>query len=189
MKGKFLETLSSETVFSGKKIRVVKEALKTVGGEVIHETVKHPGAVAILAMTGDCKLLMERQYRHSVGRYLLEVPAGTLEAGEDPITCARRELLEETGYEVVGIKKLGAVYTAPGYSDEILHLFAATVRRAAKQALDEDEEIKVELVEPSRALNLLERDGVSDAKSVILIQMLMARPTLLGRRMGRASAP
>jgi ADP-ribose pyrophosphatase len=173
------KVLDTSVVFRGKKLKIVEVTLSWGRLEAAVETILHPGAVAILAATADGKVILERQYRHSVKRFLYEVPAGTLEPGEDPGDCASRELLEETGYRATSLKKLGALYTAPGYSSEVLHLFSAKAVKAGGQRLEDDEAISVSLHEPREALRLVTRGGISDAKSLVLLQMAVADPSIL----------
>lgn len=172
--------LDSAVVFRGEKLEIVRDTLSWGRDrEAAVETILHPGAVAILAATADGRVILERQYRHSVNSFLYEVPAGTLEPGEEPAECASRELLEETGYRAASLKKLGAIYTAPGYSSEILHLFMARAVRAGGQRLEDDEAILVSLHSPKEALRLVMSGETSDAKSMILLKMAVADPGLL----------
>jgi ADP-ribose pyrophosphatase len=173
------KVLDSAVVFRGKKLEIVRDTLSWRSRETAVETILHPGAVAILAAAPDGRVILERQYRHSVSRFLYEVPAGTLEPGEEPADCASRELLEETGYRAASLKSLGAIYTAPGYSSEVLHLFMANAVRAGSQRLEDDEAISVSLHDPKEALRLVMSGGTSDAKSMILLQMAVADPGLL----------
>ncbi|MGA1974832.1 MAG: NUDIX hydrolase [Conexivisphaerales archaeon] len=173
--------LDSEIVFNGRKLKIVRDSLSWGGGrKAAVETIVHPGAVAILAFTPDGRVILEKQYRHSVKGYIYEVPAGTLEPGEDPAQCASRELLEETGYRVVSLRKLGAIYPAPGYSSEILYLFTAKASKAGGQRLEDDEAITVSLHMPEEALRLVMEGGTFDGKSALLLQMALADPTLSG---------
>jgi ADP-ribose pyrophosphatase len=173
------KVLDSKVAFRGKKLEIVQDKLSWGRKEAAVETVLHPGAVAILAATADGRVILERQYRHSVDRFLYEIPAGTLEPGEDPSDCASRELLEETGYRASSLRKLGAIYTAPGYSSEVLHLFAAKAVRAGGQRLEDDEAISVSLHDPNEALRLVMGGGTADAKSMVLLQMAVADPGIL----------
>lgn len=101
--------------------------------------VRHPGSTAIVPLLDDNTVVMERQYRHAVGKYLLEIPAGTLEPGELPLDCAKRELEEETGFAATRMLELGSVHIIPAYSDEIIHLYIARGLTPSRQKLDQDE--------------------------------------------------
>jgi ADP-ribose pyrophosphatase len=179
MKERKPKVLASDMPFKGKRLEVVRETISWGRKKALVETIEHPGAVAILAVTPGGKVLLERQYRHSVKEYLYEIPAGTLEAGEDPSDCAFRELLEETGFRASSLKEVGAVYPGPGYSSEVLHLFVARVREEGGQRLEEDESISISLHEPAEALRLVKKCKVFDAKSALMLEMALLHPSLL----------
>lgn len=130
------------------------------------EVVEYAGAVAIVAVNEKGELLLVRQYRHAVGKTLLEIPAGKLEPGEEPMASARRELLEETGCEAERLIKLISFYSTPGFTTEELHLFLATGLSLKEQHLDDDEFIDVETVPYERALEMIWTGEICDAKSV-----------------------
>jgi len=175
------EVIASDVPFKGKKLEVVRQTISWGGGkEAVVETIAHPGAVAILAITPEGKVLLERQYRHSVGGYIYEIPAGTLEPGEEPTACASRELLEETGYRADSLRKLGAIYPAPGYSSEVLHLFVARAIRSGGQRLEDDEAISVTLHDPEEALRLVKEGKAFDGKSALLLEMAISDPKIMG---------
>ena len=120
----FEKQVSSERVFSGRVINVRCDMVELVNGRhVSREVVEHPGGVAIVPLAENGDVLMVRQYRYCVSDALLEIPAGKLEAGEDPFECAVRELSEETGCRAERIVPLGAMYTSPGFSQETLHIY------------------------------------------------------------------
>jgi ADP-ribose pyrophosphatase len=174
------QIVHSEVPFKGKKLEVVRQTVLWPGGrESVIETIVHPGAVAILAIAPDGRVLLERQYRHSVKDFLYEIPAGTLEQGEDPEECASRELLEETGYKPDSLKKVGAIYPAPGYSSEVLHLFIAKVSKAGRQRLEDDESISISLHNLEEAIALINKGTAFDGKSALLLNMALADPEML----------
>ena len=133
--------------FSGRLLRLELDRVKEPAGPgdygpvVRREVVRHPGAVAIVAVTPERKLVLVRQYRYAAGRFLLEIPAGTLEPGENPEDAARRELREETGYSAESLRSLGAFFSAPGFCDEVIHLFRAEGLTPGEQDTDFGEEI------------------------------------------------
>ena len=136
--------LGSRREFDGKRVRVrVDEVRLPSGRESVREVVEHPGAVAILPLTADGRVLLLRQYHHAISRALLGVPAGTLEPGEPPAETARRELFEETGYEAGRITELVDFYTSPGYTDERMILFRADDCRPSGGRPSPDELIEV----------------------------------------------
>ena len=130
---------ASETLFSGKQFDVV---LEEWGGRT-REIVRHPGSVAVVAVDREQRVVLVRQFREPTGRSLLELPAGTLEPGEDPLACARRELAEETGLTGGRWRQLATCWTSPGFLDEQMHLFAADELEPGEPALDDDEQIEL----------------------------------------------
>jgi ADP-ribose pyrophosphatase len=113
------EVLSTHVLHRFRIFTVVEQALRLPSGRtVVRQVVKHPGAVVIMPQLGDGRLMLIAQYRFAVGATLLEFPAGTLETGEAPLACARRELLEETGYRAEHWRALGTIYSSPGFCDE-----------------------------------------------------------------------
>ena len=134
------------------------------GREGTIDIVEHPGGVTLVAFDDEGRLLLVRQYRHSAGRELLELPAGTLDPGETPEACAERELQEETGYRPGRMERLGGFYSAPGYCDEYLHVFLCT--DLVESQLEGDEEaIHLERVPLEEALRLAAEGGIEDAKT------------------------
>ena len=141
------------------------------GGIRKKEVVLHPGAVIILPVLDDGRIVMIRNRRHTVGEVLLELPAGTLErdergVAEDPLGCAARELVEETGYRAKILEGLGWFYTSPGILTEKMWAFLATGLEPGPQELDENEEIEVELVAKQEAINLIHENRIVDAKTI-----------------------
>jgi ADP-ribose pyrophosphatase len=145
------------------------------GRTVTRDIVDHPGAVAILPLLADDRVLLIRQYRHAAGKVLFEVPAGTLEPGEAPESCARRELEEETGYVAQRWQKLLQCYLAPGYSTELIHLFLATRLRATAARPRADERIKVVPVALAKAVAMVQRNQIEDAKTICCLLLHGAR--------------
>ena len=156
------------------KLRVAQVRLPD-GYETTREIVEHPGAVAIIPIFDSNRILVTRQYRIAAGRDLVEIPAGTLEDGEKPLSCAKRELTEETGYAARRIRKLFSCYLAPGYSTEKIHFFLATglVRRKAKQA--EDERISTRAFSLAAGVRAIERGQIQDAKTICGLYYLATR--------------
>jgi ADP-ribose pyrophosphatase len=159
--------LASSAVFSVFRERWVLDD----GMEVTRDVVRHPGAVAVVAETnegGEPELLLVRQFRFPVQKALLEIPAGLQEPGENPEECARRELLEETGYEPVTLELLARVLTSPGFVNEEMWIYYARVRRAKTPAeRDEGEGVSLVRVTRSEALRLVEEGTIRDGKTVL----------------------
>lgn len=139
------------------------------GGEREGEYLRHPGAVVILPVTTSHEVVMIRNWRFPLDRWLLELPAGTLEPGEDPAAAAGRELAEETGYTAARIEKLGAFYSAPGTTDEVLHAYLAEELRPGPQKLEADEHITVELYTQRALRGLMEEGELRDAKTLAVL--------------------
>ncbi|MBP2649778.1 MAG: hydrolase [Firmicutes bacterium] len=159
--------IEKKTILAGKVLNVrVDRVLLPNGKETTREVVTHPGAVAVVPRLADGSIIMVRQYRYPVGEMLLEIPAGKLNYGEDPDDCAGRELEEETGYVAGKMTKLGSIYSTPGFSDEILHLYMAEDLRQTAQNLDEDEFLAVETYSSQDIRAMLADNIIQDAKSV-----------------------
>jgi ADP-ribose pyrophosphatase len=164
------EVLGSRRGFDGKRVRVrVDEVRLPSGRETVREVVEHPGAVAVVAVTEDGRLLLIRQFHHAIGRALLGIPAGTLEPDEPPIETARRELIEETGYAAGGLSELVAFYPSPGYTDERLIVFLAEGCRPTGAGPNPDELIDLVPVPLSDVPDLLAAgtDRIEEAKTLI----------------------
>jgi len=132
----------------------------------MREVVVHPGAIVIVPIDQAGRLLLVKQWRHPVGKVLTELPAGTLEAGESPHSCAERELQEETGFKPTTLTAMGGFYSAPGFCTEYLHLFLAEGLTVSRLPADEDEHIELLSVSLAAALQMIEDGTICDAKSV-----------------------
>lgn len=177
------EIIESTVQFRGKLLEVVVDRVRLPGGgEGVREILRHPGAVAVVPVADDGRVLLVRQHRHPIGRELLEVPAGKLDdPGEDPEGCARRELEEETGCRAATFERLAVYYSSPGFTDERIHLFLATGVEAVAPppATDGDEPIATEWLELGDALDALYDGRIEDGKSIAGIALAALR---LGRQ-------
>jgi ADP-ribose diphosphatase len=169
-------TLKSRHVYDGKilNLRVDRVAIPG-GGEAVREIVEHPGGVAIVALDDAGRVLLARQYRYAVRSALLELPAGTLEAGELPAKAAVRELEEETGYHAAHIEPLCRFYPSPGYTSELLHLFLATGLTPVGARPEADERIEVIPTAWEDAMAMIARGEICDAMSIIGLLLAQAR--------------
>ncbi len=159
--------ITSEAAFQGRLISVRVDEVELPGGRrARREIVVHPGAVAIVPLLPDGRVVMVRQYRHAAGEVLYELPAGTLAAGESPQECARRELAEETGYRAAQIRLLLSTYLTPGYSSEIIHIFLASGLVPAAAAPDADESLETVLLPLDEAVAMVGRGRVQNAAAV-----------------------
>lgn len=160
--------VQSERVYSGRLFNVDLDTLEMHDGVIaLRETLQHPGAVAMIPVDAEGNLILVTQYRHSARRRLLELPAGTLEKGEEPITAVARELQEEIGYAPGRVIGLGGFFVAPGYTSEYIHLFLCDELSVSVLPGDEDEDIEVHTLSPAEALAAIDDGRICDAKSVI----------------------
>ena len=151
----------------GRVFRMVRENVTLDNGVSTDlDYIEHPGAAAIVPIIAPGEVLLIKQYRHALKQYIWEIPAGTLDPGEPVMDCARRELIEETGYAAEAWRKLGDITPVPGYSDERVHLFLATELAAARQELDADEVIAVHRMPLAQALDMVTQGEIKDAKSI-----------------------
>ncbi|WP_067836703.1 NUDIX domain-containing protein [Amphibacillus sediminis] len=172
------KTISSETIFSGHIIDVKVDKVELPNGKTsTRELVKHPGAVAVIAVTADNKLVMVEQYRKPLEKSLVEIPAGKLEANELPEHTARRELEEETGYTTDHLEFVTSFYTSPGFADELLYIYFTDQLKPthAGLALDEDEFVEVQEYSLSELEALQQSERIHDAKTIYAIQFLKLR--------------
>ena len=156
-----------ETLFQGRLFRVERVFQDTPQGKRPREIVRHNGSAVIVPVVDEYHVCLIENFRISVGRTLLELPAGTLEIGEDPAACAARELTEETGYRAARIEKLHSFYPAPGISDEHMHLYAATGLTLGETARELGEEIENRVVTWDEALRLVATEQIIDAKTIL----------------------
>jgi ADP-ribose pyrophosphatase len=161
------QTVASTRAFKGHLISVRVDRVRLAdGSEARREVVEHPGAVAVLPMLDDGRVILERQFRQPTREVLWEIPAGTLTPGESAQDCARRELAEETGYSPETLELLASVYLAPGYSSEMIHLFVARGLREVGANRDHDERIQPVVIEFERVLAMISGGEIKDAKTV-----------------------
>jgi len=162
-------------IHSGKVFTLVRENVTLENGTITDvEFIEHPGAAAIIPFLDDSRILLLKQYRHALKKDIWEIPAGTLDPHEKIIDCAKRELIEETGYSASGWHKLGEITPVPGYSNERIHIYLATELQPAEQHLDADEVIQVQEVEFKDALEMIGKGIIQDAKSIAGLFMASA---------------
>lgn len=169
--------LERTAVYEGKLLHVYKDSVEIGGRNTWREVVLHPGACAIIPVTEDGEILFVRQYRYAVEEALLEIPAGKIDPGETPETCAARELTEETGFRSDHLRKLGSVFTTPGFCNETIHLYLADHLIPAHQHLDADEYLDVVKLPLAEVQRLIAAGEIHDAKT--LAAFAIALPELL----------
>jgi len=154
-------------IFHGRIVHLTTEQVRLPNGhEMELEVVRHPGASAIVPLTAGGEIILIRQYRHAVGGFIYEIPAGKLDAGEPPEACAARELTEEAGVVAGRWTRLGSIVTTPGFTDEVIHLYLAEELAPARTAHEPCEVISL-LREPlGECLAMIARGEITDAKSI-----------------------
>ena len=159
--------IKSEVVHQGNFLQLRLDTVRLPhGGEATREYVVHPGAVVVIGLLDDGQVLLERQFRYPVGLVMTEFPAGKLDAGETPLFCAQRELLEETGYRAREWAYAGPLHLAIGYSTEVIHVFCARGLVAGERQLDADEFLDVCSMTPEQLLDGVRTGHVTDAKTL-----------------------
>jgi ADP-ribose pyrophosphatase len=161
------EGIASESLFQGRLLHAKRDTVRLPDGQTAtREYVIHPGAVVVVPLLDDGSVVLERQYRYPVGRVMTEFPAGKLDAGEDPLTCGRRELLEETGYSAREWARAGLMHLAVGYSTEIIHVYFARGLTLGERQLDQGEFVDVFTATPQELFDGCRDGSVTDAKTL-----------------------
>ena len=163
--------LDGETLFDGGFVAIRRDRVQLPNGNTTTRVVvRHPGAACVLAVTPDQRAVLVRQWRYATGQALLEVPAGKLDAGEDPAVCALRELAEETPYCADSVEKLAQFYTAPGFCDEVMYVYrAVNVRLGSTLSPDQDEFVETVLLSADEARTAMANGEIQDAKTLIAL--------------------
>lgn len=167
------KSIEQKEVFKGKVLRMVTEIVELPNGkEGYREIVKHPGAVAILAINDKGNVILVEQYRRAVDKILFEIPAGKLENAEDIEVAAKRELEEETGYKAKKFTYLGKIYTAPGFTDEVIHIYKAEDLYKGEVNRDEDEFINVIEMSIEDIKKSIKEGNILDSKTISSIMFI-----------------
>jgi len=162
--------LRSDKVFSGVLLHVYKDEVELPDGRTsIREYIKHPGAAVMIPVLENGNLVLERQYRYPVGKEMWELPAGKIDAGEDPVESARRELLEETGYQAGLLTRLGKLHPGIGYSNEVIYIYIAERLTFHEEQQDHDEFIETFELRLDDALEAVRTGKITDAKTSVSI--------------------
>ncbi|TFZ04641.1 NUDIX domain-containing protein [Ramlibacter rhizophilus] len=160
-------TVQTEELLRGSFLHVVRDTVRLPdGGTATREYVRHPGAVMMVPLLEDGRVVLERQWRHPVGQVMTEFPAGKLSPGEEPLACARRELLEETGYTAREWARAGRLHPCIGYSDEFIEIWFARGLKPGRPQLDDEEFVEVISATPDELLAWCRDGRVTDAKTL-----------------------
>jgi len=163
----------SRILYKGKLFYLTGEEFRLPSGKhVQRETIHHPGSCAIIPLLAKGNVILIRQFRPSTRKTLWEIPAGTLEKGETPYSCAARELVEEIGYRAKKLKKLATFYTSPGFCTEKMHLYIATGLIPLSQNLEEDESIRPHSFLIRTAKKMIRTGAIQDAKTIVGLSFL-----------------
>ena len=161
-------TVRSEELFKGRLLHAYRDTVRLPDGvEATREYVVHPGAVAMVPLLGDGRIVLERQYRHPMGRVMTEIPAGKLEPGEDPLACAKRELLEETGYTAREWARAGVLHPIVSYSTEFIEIWFARNLTLQERRLDDEEFLEVFTATPAELIEACREGRITDAKTMV----------------------
>jgi len=159
--------IESRSVYDGKIVKLSTDRVELPNGNVAElEMIRHPGAAAVVPLDSEGQVLLVRQYRYAAGGWLLEVPAGKLDAGEPPRDCALREVEEETGFRPGHLTPMGWIWTTPGFTDEKIWLYLATELVPTRQSLQQDEVLTVERLPLDDAVEWATRGEIVDGKSI-----------------------
>ena len=168
-----MKYISEKTICDAGVFTVAQIELKKGDRKLLHSVVRFPGTVCVLPVTEKGNIILEKQYRSPVGDYLIEIPAGKIDKGEDPAVCMVRELEEETGFQAVRFKKIYEAYTSCGCLDEYLHYYIALVKKIdenkRKLFPDSNEDIEIFELSKEEAMAMIEEKKIIDAKTILMI--------------------
>jgi ADP-ribose pyrophosphatase len=166
----------TKNIYTGKVVTLNIDTVTLPNGATVDlEMIRHPGAAAVVPVKDDGTVVLIRQFRHAAGGFIYEIPAGKLHPGEDPLRCAARELEEEVGYQASSFELLSSIFTAPGFADEVIHVYKATGLTKGRQQLDPDEVLDIIEMPLSEAVNKIEDGTIRDAKTIIGLQTVYLR--------------
>lgn len=168
--------LSSKRIYSGKVLKLDLDTVALPNGRTTElEILRHPGASAVVPLKEDGSVVLIRQLRHAAGGFIYEIPAGKLDPQEDPKDCAARELEEEVGYCAGSLELLTSIWTAPGFTDEVIHIYLGTHLEVGKQNLDQDEILEIVEWPLEEAMAKILDGTIRDAKTIIGLQMVYGK--------------
>ncbi len=168
------QLLSTERIYSGKVLQLDRDTVRLPNGNTTRlEILRHPGASAVVPILDDGRIILIRQLRHATGGFIYEIPAGKLDPQEDPEVCAARELEEEVGYRPGRLEHLTSIWTAPGFTDEVIHIYQGTQLAPGVQQLDQDEVLEVVEWSLEKAITKVKDGTIRDAKTIIGLHMVL----------------
>jgi len=168
--------VSSEQLYSGKVLNLYRDTVELPNGRTTElEIIRHPGASAVVPLKADGRVILIRQFRHAAGGFIYEIPAGKLDPQEDPRDCAARELEEEIGYRAGHLELLTSIWTAPGFTDEVIHIYKGTNLEKGTQQLDQDEVLEIVEWSLDEAIAKIQDGTIRDAKTIIGLQMVYGK--------------
>ncbi|MBH0191530.1 MAG: NUDIX hydrolase [Nitrospira sp.] len=163
-------------IYAGKVVTLNIDTVQLPNGVTVDlETIRHPGAAAVVPVKDDGTVVLIKQFRHAAGGFIYEIPAGKLHPGEDPLHCASRELEEEVGYRASSFELLSSIFTAPGFADEVIHVYQATGLTKGRQQLDRDEVLDVIEMPLAEAVGKIADGTIRDAKTIVGLQAVYLR--------------
>jgi len=163
--------MSTKNIYKGKVVTLNVDTVQLPNGVTVDlETIRHPGAAAVVPIKDDGTVVLIRQFRHAAGGFIYEIPAGKLDPGEDPLHCAARELEEEVGYRASSFELLSSIFTAPGFADEVIHVYKATGLTKGRQQLDRDEVLEIVEMPLDRAIDKIQDGTIRDGKTIVGLQ-------------------
>jgi len=166
----------TRNIYTGKVVTLNIDTVRLPNGETVElETIRHPGAAAVVPVKDDGTVVLIRQFRHAASGFIYEIPAGKLHPGEDPLHCASRELEEEVGYRAASFELLSSIFTAPGFADEVIYVYQATGLTKGRQQLDRDEVLDVIEMPLAEAVGKIADGTIRDAKTIVGLQAVYLR--------------
>ncbi len=160
--------MKSRNIYTGRIVTLNVESVTLPNGARVDlETIRHPGAAAVVPMKDEGTVVLIHQFRYAAGGFIYEIPAGTLHQGEDPLACAARELEEEVGYRATSLEHLTTILPAPGYTDEVIHIYQATGLTKSTQKLDHDEVLEIVEMPIQKAIAHIRDGTIRDGKTII----------------------
>jgi ADP-ribose pyrophosphatase len=161
----------TKNIYTGKVVTLNVDTVTLPNGVTVDlEVIRHPGAAAVVPLKDNDRVVLIKQFRHAAGGFIYEIPAGKLHPGEDPKLCAARELEEEVGYQAGKLELLSSIFTAPGFTDEVIHIYRATELSTGRQNLDRDEVLEIVEVSLQESIEMMRLGRIRDAKTMVGLQ-------------------